>query len=210
MGLRNRDAAVPRVSLIVVLSLFSLTGSALAQKADLPDIRVGDQWQFVEYYASPSTMPNRVWAITSVTAMDVEGRENGEPLRMTRELNVRESPRNKYSNPRALSFPLEVGKRWHYVSDWMFKPKGSKGSIAADVAVVGYEKVTVPAGEFDAFKLTARETLSGTSPIDSQFAGEVIRTYWYAPEARAVVKTVSHNPYLGSSTVELVAFELRR
>jgi hypothetical protein len=124
-------------------------------------------------------------------------------------LNVLESPRNKDSNPKALAFPLEVGKRWHYVSDWVFKPKASKGSAGVDVAVLGYEKVTVPAGEFDAFKLAAKERLSGTSPINSQYAGETTRTYWYAPAARAIVKSVSHSPYLGPSTVELVAFDLR-
>jgi hypothetical protein len=126
--------------------------------------------------------------------MGIEGTENGEPLMLTRELNVLESPRNTNSNPKALNFPLEVGKRWHYVSDWVFKPKGSKGSVAVDVAVLGYEKVTVPAGEFDAFKLVAKETLSGTSPINSQYAAK-------SPEPTGTlsgtrhVKTVSHNPY---------------
>jgi hypothetical protein len=135
--------------------------------------------------------------------------ENGEPLTLTSDLNVLESPRHKDSNPKALNFPLEVGKRWHYVSDWVFKPKGSKGGAAVDVTVLGYERITVPAGEFDAFKLAAKETLSGTSPINSQYAGETTRTYWYAPAARAIVKLVSHNPYLGPSTVELVGFKLR-
>lgn len=206
----KRKAAVARVSLIMIPPLVLFTESALAQKADQPAIRVGNQWQFVEYYTVPSTTPNRAWVITSVTPMGIEGRENGEPLLLTPEMNVRESPRDKNSNPKALDFPLEVGKRWHYVSDWVFKPKGSNGSIAVDVAVIGYEKVKVPAGEFDAFKLTAKEALSGTSPINSQYAGEIIRTYWYAPAARAIVKTVSNNPYLGPSTVELVAFDLRQ
>ena len=113
------------------------------------------------------------------------------------------------SNPRALNFPLEVGKRWCYGSDWVFKPKGSKGSWIVDVAVVGYEKVKVPAGEFDAFKVAAKRSLRGVSPINSQFDGEATDTYWYAPAARAIVKSVSHNPYLGTSTVELVEFQLR-
>jgi hypothetical protein len=186
-----------------------LPGSALAQRAELPDIKVGDQWQFVEYYTVPSTTPNRTWVITAVTSTGIEGRDNGETLVLTRELNVLESPRTKNSNPKALDFPLEVGKRWHYISDWVFKPKGSKGSIVVDVTVLAYEKVKVPAGEFDAFKLAAKETLSGTSPINSQYAGEISRAYWYAPAARAIVKTVSHHPYLGPSTVELVAFDLR-
>ena len=38
----------------------------------------------------------------------------------------------------------------------------------------------------------------------SHFAGEILTTYWYSPAARAIVKSVSRNPYLGTSTVELV------
>jgi hypothetical protein len=91
----------------------------------------------------------------------------------------------------------------------VFEPKGSKGRAAVDVTVLGYEKITVLAGDFDAFKLVAKESLSGTSPINSQYAGETTRTYWYAPTARAIVKLVSNSPYLGPSTVELVAFDLR-
>ena len=209
MELLERNAAVSRASSMVILVLALLADSAVAQKADVPDVKVGDQWQFVMYYTVPSTTPNRAWVITSVTSMGIVGTENGEPLSLTRELNVLESPRNKDSNPKALSFPLVVGKRWRYDSNWVFKPKGSKGSIIVDVAVVGHERVKVPAGEFDAFKLVAKGSLSGTSPINSQYAGETTTTYWYAPTARAIVKSVYHNPYLGTSTVELVAFQLR-
>jgi hypothetical protein len=170
------------VATLVGLMLFA--DSAIAQKADRPDVRVGDEWKFAVYFTVPSATPNRAWVITSVTAAGVEGTENGEPLRLTPELNVIESPREKSSNPRLLAFPLEVGKRWQYANDWLFKPKGSQGKSVVDVAVVAYEKVTVPAGEFEAFKLTSREALSGTSPIASQYAGETTRAYWYAP-ARA-------------------------
>jgi hypothetical protein len=200
---------VRRTCLFGVATLAVFADLAAAQSAERPDVRVGDQWKFAVYYTVPSTIPSRTWLITSVTGVGIEGTENGEPLSLTHDLNVVESPRTKESNPRLLSFPLEVGKRWQYVSDWVFKPKGAKGSFGVEVVVVAYEKVTVAAGEFDAFKLTSRETLSGTSPIGSQYAGETTRTYWYAPAARAIVKSISHNPYLGPSTVELVGFELR-
>ena len=118
--------------------------------------------------------------ITAVGASGIEGTENGEPLRLTRELGVLDSPLQRHSNPKPLAFPLEVGKRWRYDD------------------------------ECEAFKLIATERLGGTSPIGSQYAGEIIRTYWYAPAARAIVKSVTHNPYLGRSTVELVKYELRR
>lgn len=191
-----------------LLVLFS--GSALAQTADRPRVEVGDQWHFVIYHEVPSTKPNRVWVITAVTAAGIDGTENGEPLRLTEELNVLESPRQSESNPKGLSFPLEVGKRWRYTSDWLFKPKASKGTIISDVVVVGHERVTVPAGEFDAFKLVAKASLHGISPINSQYAGETTTTYWYAPAALAIVKSVHHNPYLGRSTLELVEFRPRR
>jgi hypothetical protein len=197
------------VASLVILALALLVDSALAQTADRPDVKVGDQWQFVAYYSVPSTTPNRAWVITSVAPSGIEGTENGEPLILTAELNVLESPRHKESNPKALAFPLAVGKRWRYPSDWLFKAKGSNGTVLFDVTVVGHEKVTVPAGEFDAFKLTAKGALGGVSPINSQYAGDMTVTYWYAPAARAIVKSVSHNPYLGTSTVELVDFQLR-
>lgn len=209
MDLFLRNAAAPGVSSSLLLVLALLPGSALAQRADLPSVRTGDEWHFAVYYTVPSATPNRAWVIKSVSPSGIEGMENGEPLVLTRELNVLESPRDKQSNPKALSFPLELGKRWRYVTDWVFKAKGSKGSTAVEVAVVGHEKVKVPAGEFDAFKLVARGGLSGTSPVNSQYAGETTETYWYAPTARAIVKSVRHNPYLGTTSVELVDLRLQ-
>jgi hypothetical protein len=192
-----------------ILALVLLAGSAMAQSADRPHVKVGDQWQFVVYYAIPSVEPNRVWVITSITSTGIEGTENGEPLRFTPDLNLLESPRHQESNPRALSFPLEVGKQWRYTSDWVFKLKGSRGSAVVDVAVVGHEEVRVPAGDFHAFKIVAKGRIRGVSGINSQIDAQTNATYWYAPAARAIVKSVSHNPYLGTSTVELVRVQLR-
>ena len=201
--------AVARAFSMTSLMLALLAGSVLAQTAERPAVQVGDQWHFVQSWGVPSTEPNRVWVIRSVTSTGIEGTENGEPLILTPDLGVLESPRHKDSNPRALTFPLEVGKRWRYESHWLFKPKGSQGGTIVDVAVVGHEKVRVAAGEFDAFRLVAKGSLHGTSPINSQYGGETTETYWYAPAARTIVKSVRHNPYLGTSTVELVRFQLR-
>jgi hypothetical protein len=50
-------------------------------------------------------------------------------------------------------------------------------------------------------------SVGGSSPINSLYAGQTTTTYWYAPAARAVVKSVHHNPYQGTTTVELVSFQ---
>lgn len=200
-----------RLALGIALLVPALAGGANpAQTADRPTLHVGDRWAFVVYYGVPSTVPNRVWVVTSVNAESIEATENGEPLRLTPELNVVDSPRASESNPRALSFPLEVGKRWRYTSDWVFKEKRSSGRSIVDVEVVAYERVSVPAGDFDAFRLVARASLQGTSGIRSRIEGDTVTTYWYAPVARAIVKSVYRNPYLGASTVELVDFRQRR
>ena len=198
-----------RIAICIGVGLALLAGPALAQRTERPEVKVGDRWQFVRYYSAASTKPNLTWEINSVTATEISGTENGEPLLMTPDLNVVDSPMNKQSNPKALSFPLEVGNRWRFATDWLFKPKGSKGSIVVDVEVVAHEKVEVPAGEFEAFKLVSKGRVSGTSPINSQYDAVITTTYWYAAAARAMVKSVTHNPYLGMSTVEMVAYELR-
>ena len=202
----NRIYRVTPGPAIVVLALAIVAGPTNAQKADRPTVRVGDWWQFVEYYGIASTEPNRHWVITSVTSSRIEGTENGELLALTPELNVLESPRNKSSNPQSLNFPLETGKKWHFATKWVFKVTGSKGIANADVEVVAYEKVTVPAGAFDAFKLASKWSLRGDSVKGSRVEGDVDSTYWYAPAARAVVKSITHNPYIGVSTVELIKF----
>jgi hypothetical protein len=194
----------------VVVGLAIATMPAWAQRADAPVVRAGDEWSFVVWYTVPSTTPNRVWTVRSVSPRGIDATENGEPLSLTPELNVLDSPRQSESNPGALRFPLEVGRSWRYRTDWLFKPKRSKGSSTVDVEVVAYERVAVPAGQFDAFRLEMTAKLEGTSPIGSRYDGETVTTYWYAPAARAVVKWVSRNPYLGPSTVELVAMRPAR
>lgn len=193
-----------------LLATVLLAGSALAQKADRPDVKAGDRWQFVRYWETPLTTPNREWVINAVTARGIEGTENGEPLLLTLDLGILDSPSSGESNPKPLSFPLTVGKRWRYTSEWVFKAKGSRGKLAVEVEVVSQEKVAVVGGAFDAFKLVSKGSVSGTSPIGSQYDAVITTTYWYAPEARAIVKSVSHNPYLGTSTVDLVAYQLQR
>lgn len=199
----SRVALVPAVASLV---LAILAGPALAQKADRPVVRVGDWWRFVEYYTVPSTEPNRHWVITSVTSSQVHGTENGQPLILTPELNVLESPRNKVSNAVALDFPLETGKKWHYAKEWVFKPAGSTGTAEVDVEVLAYETIAVPAGNFDAFKLVSKESMRGISSKGSRIEADAVSTYWYAPAARAIVKSITHNPYIGVSTVELVTY----
>jgi hypothetical protein len=200
---------VPVSTKLVALFILLLPAFAQAQTAQRPAVAVGDTWRFAVYYTVPSRTPNRTWVITSVENERLLATENGEALTLTPELNVVDSPRHSETDPRSLSFPLFVGKQWKYASNWLFKPKSSRGSLAAAVAVVGYEPVDVPAGRFEAFRIEQEAELGGSSPSNTFFAGKTTTTYWYAPAARAIVKSIHHNPYQGTTTSELVGLELR-
>jgi hypothetical protein len=72
------------------------------------------------------------------------------------------------------------------------------------VSVVGQEKVRVPAGEFEAFRLDAK-----CSRVTEGATGETAYRYWYAPAARAVVKMETKDTSWGLTTVELAEFKLQ-
>ena len=192
------------------LAALALAAPVYPQQADRPVVKVGDQWQFVVYYATPSTKPNRIWVITSVTSAGIGATENGEPLLLTPDLNIVESPLLKVSHLKMLDFPLVVGKKWTYTSDALFKDNKSTAHSVVEVEVVAHEKVRVVAGEFDAFKLTSKSRFTGLSKGGpGVISGESIATYWYAPAARAIVKSMSKSTYRGASTVELVEASLQ-
>jgi hypothetical protein len=183
---------------------------AAAQVAERPAVRVGDEWQFAVYYATPTAVPNRTWRVLAVSENGITGTEDGKPLRLTADLNPVESPLLRQSNGERLRFPLRLGMRWSYVNDVQFLDNGSKARVHSDVEVVGYETIRVAAGEFQAFRLQARGRFQGTSYAGAgSLQGESTSTYWYAPAARTVVKSVHRSTYRGEETVELVRSRLQ-
>ena len=117
-------SVVRQVSSAVVLALAIIASPALAQKAERPAVKVGDEWQFMHYTVVPIQKPNLVWVITSVTPTGIAGTSNGQPLTLTPDLNIIESPTRKFSDRRNLSFPLEIGKSWTYSNQVEFKDLG--------------------------------------------------------------------------------------
>jgi len=153
-------------------------GVASAARAERPDVKVGDEWKFACGWHN-----ERLWVVTSVDQTGIKATENGKPLLLTPDLNVLESPRRKDTDNQWLSFPLEVGKQWTADNNWQMCE--FSGPEKVQVKVVDYEKVTVPAGQFDAFRLEITTSWTNETVRDS---GANSGTYWYAPAARAIVK----------------------
>lgn len=196
-----------QASLAVGLALAFIASPALSQKADRPEVKVGDEWQFVTYLGVPPAKPNIVWVVTSITPAGIEGTENGKPLMLTQDLNVAESPLFRFSERRLLSFPLEVGRKWTVRNNVYDKSLEAKRIEDLNVTVVGRERVRVLAGEFDAFKIEARGKV-GVEGAAGAGGREISYTYWYAPSARAIVKQETADRYHGPSAMELVSFKL--
>ena len=189
------------------LLMVALGGTAQAQDkgTERPNVKVGDRWVLVPRSTYGAKL-EYAWVVTSVSPTRIEGTENGKPLALTPDLNIIESPQEKNSDDRLLSFPLEVGKQWSYVNDYLLNDMtyGSlQGHNNVSVAVLGHEKVRMPAGEFDAFKLEAQgkwvSTITGASNV----------TYWYAPAVRAIVKKVVQSTGMPAYTTELVEFQVQ-
>ena len=204
----ERGSVVRLVSSTVVLIMAFLVAPALAQSADRPVVKVGDEWQFMQYSVVPIQKPNVVWVITSVTPTGIAGTSNGKPLTLTSDLNIIESPTRKFTDRRNLSFPLMIGKSWNYATQVEFKDQDAISRMDAEVKVVAYEKVTVPAGQFDAFKIEAKGKL-GQQGAAGAGAVEFTETSWYAPSARAIVKQVYRDPYVSERILELASLKLR-
>lgn len=194
----------------IVLLLATFAWDAASQTAQRPSVAPGDQWQFAVYYAIPTSTPSRMWVVESVAEDAIVGTENGQPLRLTPELNPRESPLVQQSGTELLRFPLQVGQQWTHVGQVRFKDNGSQARVDSQVRVEAYERVRVVAGEFDAFRLVASGTIHGASYAGAgQLRGETRTTYWYAPAAKAIVKMTNRSTYRGESTVEMVSYRVQ-
>jgi len=191
--------------LIAFMALALAAAPALAQKAERPAVKVGDRWRFTTTINGAAVKwLDREWVVTSVTPMEIDGTENGKPLALTPNLNNVESPTRIDSDRRLLVFPLQVGARWRFSDDYTVSSVDVPSRGDYRVAVVGYEKVHVPAGDFDAFELVAKGRWKAGG-----LRGETTLTYWYAPAARAIVKTEVADSVWGSSTSELAEFRLQ-
>jgi len=177
--------------LFVAVSIASLAAAAFAQsaapRAELPTVKVGDRWKFDQNDRRTGLKENE-WSrtVTAVSASQIEGTENDGKFIWTSDLNTVESSTAVITgDARFLKFPLEVGKKWDFKYNFASKVGPAKGRWQLDAAIVAYEKVKVPAGEFDAFKIEYKGSWNNDTNGRN---GRLMQTTWFAPAARAAVK----------------------
>lgn len=95
----------------------------------------------------------------------------------------------------AFAFPLAIGKRWHAQVTATDPRDGRRFPVRVDGTVLGWERVKVPAGEFDALKI---ERVVYIDYWEYSVRGQsIIREYeWYAPAVKWAVKREASATYL--------------
>jgi hypothetical protein len=171
-----------------------------------PQVAIGDAWTYRVHDAF-TRIPrgDQRYQVTTVGAdrIEVTGPvERGDGIQLyDREWNWLKRPATnlqtfEYSPAYpAFAFPLTPGKRWHARVTARDPADGRRFPVWVDGAVLGWERVKVPAGEFDALKI---ERIVYIEYFEYAVRGRsVIREHeWYAPAVKQSVKREARSSYL--------------
>ncbi len=208
-----------RQMLTIGLSVFVAGAFAQAAENDNPDVHVGDRWLWQHTNGLSNEKDfTQIEDVVGVSDSEIRTRNRikGKPgsgiAAYTREWNPVDVISAKYEPYlKDFSFPLQVGKKWDADADKMLFSNGKHGKFFLKGKVVSLEKITVPAGTFDAYKINVILDASGTD--EDANIGHTIETYWYAPSVKRYVKLInefSRDGRVRSNDVyELLEFSLR-
>jgi len=173
-----------------------------------PALRSGDAWAYTTYdgytHIPKGTVDYRVTRVqgdTVTVERNHEGRASQEfftasgawlerPLTNLQDLRYQPALA-------ALPFPLHAGKRWREYVQATDPATGRAYRVRIDGEVLGWDRVRVPAGEFDALKVQ-RYIYAGN--FDYFRTEERIRELdWYSPQLGAVVRHEESSEYTDTS-----------
>jgi TolB-like protein len=176
--------------------------------AQFPKMIIGDKWVVKLFIEDEGIITRNATVIETEPdgsfVLEIKD-SNGRTLlwylnnrhELVRGVNVTKGAPIKLSSspPKRLEFPLFVGKKW---SDEFDAPAKSGGfvHITNKYMVEAFETVTTEAGSFKAFKIMKHQ--------QHPRRGLRKEEYWYAPEAKYIVKSVPEWSY-GS---ELISFNV--
>ena len=183
----------------VIGSLLAVAGflsfGASAQIIERPDIRVGERWswQHINGMANEKDF-TIIEDVTEVTDSEIhtrirtKGKSGSAISAYTKEWNPVDVVSARYDpNLKRLAFPLQTGKTWDGTADKMLFSNGKHGKFLLKGKVGALEKITVPAGTFDAYRIELTLDASGTD--EDANIGHTVETNWYAPSIKQYVKT---------------------
>lgn len=199
-SLSNKEN-VMKTSSFLFLVFFSMLSSA----TDITPAPVWEDGFSWEYQVTPSNGPQHT---RTDTVISVEG--NGYILQIEEAGKQRQAFYRKDGNLEAskieyYKFPLTVGDSWKQEFEYTGQKNKKNYTAQVEVQVVAIERITTPAGEFDAFKIVS--TMHYTQ-LDTSYRNKVVDTNWYAPKVRKTVRFESID--YGSADAKRTVLELIR
>lgn len=205
--------------LLVLAVGILLAAGVRAENADRPEVHVGDRWS----WQHTNGLANERDYTTIEDVIDVSGTEiktrwriKGKPnssiAAFTLEWNPVDVVTARYEPfLREFAFPLQAGKKWDASADKMLFSNGKHGKFTVKGEVLGVEKVSEPAGVFDAYKISLHIDAIGTD--EDANIGNTVETIWYAPAVKRYVRfenTFSRDGRVRSKDIyDLLEYSLR-
>jgi hypothetical protein len=183
--------------------------AGVAARIEAPPVSAGERWTY-RAHDGYTRIERGTYRETLVDvgpqALTVQVSRDGTPdqtLRYTRDWNWLDKPMTNLQNFRydppypALPFPLHAGKSWRTGVSATDPVTGRVNRVLIHGEVLGWERVRVPAGEFDTLKIR-RVVYAGNAQF---FRGEeeIVEYDWYAPALGHVVKRSESSEYRDTS-----------
>ncbi|HEX4884604.1 MAG TPA: hypothetical protein VFX05_10735 [Casimicrobiaceae bacterium] len=169
--------------------------------AESPSYRAGDRWTYrvdqlwraapdydetVEIVAvAPDGIDVRV--ISRGGSIDFDRRERWIAPGLVVQGSLLDVETRRFREPlQRLRFPLAAGATWNQWVDQVNDTLQTAGPINRYVRVQGMERVSTPAGAFDAVRMTVIMRLDDETPF--RYPTECSHIAWYAPQVRGFVR----------------------
>jgi len=180
-----------------------------------PDVRPGDWWTYRVTNLLNKTTRSNTLETTAVTASRIETRrkggdgataDQGVTEAWDRDWNLLQTADVKFTPfyP-TFRFPLEKDQSWSGSVTWSGSGVTTKHDLKLSVA--GWERVTVPAGTFDAIRINVRGYIHTTTG-SGLGQGTIKDTMWFAPAIRQIVKHEIDQQIFRSSFIRNERWEL--
>lgn len=184
--------------------LASIPPAGLSASVTAPTARAGEQWRYVAHDGYTRLPRGEVTVVVTGAGSDairVTRTASGQTYEeqytpaggwLARQLTNLQPLRFQPALS-ALPFPLQAGKTWHETVVATDPATGLQYRVRVDGRVQGWERVRVPAGEFDALRVE-RYIYAGNA---GSFRTEerIHEIDWYAPQAGKVVKQAASSEY---------------